>query len=160
VAGFQQNLFNFTGTVYKISESALMPTQTWWLVLVWFVIASYIKCTVCVCVVRGVVQRLVSVWMSVCLIRQHAVISFHWPQSINTLTCFWHKHTHFAGWTGSMLTQHTHTHTVHTDRHTHTHTDGQMSSERWHHTDWEEKGILWLAETVDVRDAQNSQGSD
>lgn len=26
VAGFQQNLFNFIGTVYKISESALMPT--------------------------------------------------------------------------------------------------------------------------------------
>lgn len=75
--------------------------------------------------------------MSDCLIRQHAVISFHWPQSKNTQTWSRHKHTltHFAGWTGSMLThtcRYTHTHTVHSDTHT---IAGQTSSERWSH--WE-----------------------
>lgn len=51
----------------------------------------------CVCVCEWV-------WMSDCLIRQHAVIGFHWPQSKNTQTCSGHKHTHFAGWTGSIVT--------------------------------------------------------
>ena len=84
------------------------------------------------------------VWMSDCLIRQHAVISFHWPQSKNTHLLQKHTYTHIAGWNRSTLTHtYTHTHTVHTDAHT------QTSSGRWRYTEWREEGIAWLAETVE-----------